>query len=339
MKRILLVILAVLMVLIAAGCGGKSGTAEVKYMDVKAEDILNDYIRDIGVAESKYKGKNLQVSGQLINKGQFTNNTGFFALLASKHELGRNYDVFVAYPVEKNEEVNKFKMGDFVVAKGVCVGMVPQKDPKDISIQITFGKTSEDKVELAPVANSDMNPSSSKSATTGNVSAPPPAQKNPKKVALSAEEKRKLDVFFSNFAETWGENMPKFGFDGINNADLVRFGVAHNVINRKQVVKIINGKQAVPVGEVRFATMKYFGKDIQPQSAGNIECDGTYFYAVRADRNADCVARIKEFYDNQDGTYTAYYISTLPSTDGREYTATLAVSQTDSSRYVFKENR
>ena len=339
MKKILLVFLSVFMTLIAAGCGGKSGTAEVKYMDVKAEDILNDYIRDTGVAESKYKGKNLQVSGQLINKGQFANNTGFYALLASKHELGRNYDVFVAYPVEKNEEVNKFKMGDFVVAKGVCVGMVPQKDPKDISVQISFGRKSEDKSAPAPVVSADMNPSPSKSSTTGNVTAPPSVQKTPKKVTLSAEEKKKLDVFFSNFAETWGENMPKFGFDGISNAELVQFGVAHNVINRKQVVKTINGKQAVPVGEVRFATMKYFGKDIQPQSAGNIECDGTYFYAVRADRNADCIARITEFYDNQDGTYTASYYSTLPSTDGRNYTATLVISPNDSSRYIFKENR
>lgn len=339
MKKNLFVILSVIMTLIAVGCGGKSGTAEVKYMDVKAEDILNDYIRDTGVAEGKYKGKDLQVSGKLIKKGQFSNNTGFYVLLALKHELGRNYDVFIAYPVDKNEEVNKFKMGDFVVAKGVCVGMVPQTDPKDISVQISYGITSKDKFEPAPVVSADMKPSASKSETFGSVTAPPPVQKTPKKVALSTEEKKKLDVFFSNFAETWGENMPKFGFDGISNAELVQFGVAHNVINRKQVVKTINGKQAVPVGEVRFATMKYFGKDIQPQSAGNIECDGTYFYAVRADRNADCVARIKELYDNQDGTYTASYYSTLPSTDGRNYTATLTISPTDSTRYIFKENR
>lgn len=165
------------------------------------------------------------------------------------------------------------------------------------------------------------------------------AQKNPQKVSLSAEEKHKLDVFFSNFAEAWGEIIPKFTFDGINNAQLIQFGMAHNVINRKQVVKTINGKQAVPVGEVRFATMKYFGKDVQPQSVGNIDCDGTYFYTVRADRNADCTARIKELFDNHDGTYTASYVSTLPSTDGREYTATLIISPTDSSRFIFKENR
>ena len=60
--------------------------------------------------------------------------------------------------------------------------------------------------------------------------------------------------------------------------------------------------------------------------------------AVRADRNADYIARIKELYDNQDGKFTAYYISTLPSTDGREYTATLTVSPNDLSRYIFREN-
>ena len=70
------------------GCGGGEkkppAPKEVYYMQVKANELMNDYIRDVGTAESKYKNKNMQITGQLVSKGQFKNASNFYAVIADK---------------------------------------------------------------------------------------------------------------------------------------------------------------------------------------------------------------------------------------------------------------
>ena len=80
----------------------------------------------------------------------------------------------VEYPVEKSEEINKLNYNDFVVAKGVCTGIVPQEEPTTVSVQIYAGRVA-NSVKEQPVNNSS--PSSSEPVTSTPVAPIPSTQK------------------------------------------------------------------------------------------------------------------------------------------------------------------
>ena len=163
MKRLFVLMITFCTILMIVGCGG-GGSAEKKppapkevyYMQVKANELMNDYIRDVGTAENKYKNKNMQITGQLVTKGQFKNSNNFYAVIANTFAAGRKYNVLVEYPVEKSAEINKLNYNDFVVVKGVCAGVVAQEDPTVVSVQIYEGR----------VANEEPKPVSGDNNTT-----------------------------------------------------------------------------------------------------------------------------------------------------------------------------
>ena len=103
---------------------------------VKAEEMINDYIRDQGGAEQKYKDKRVIVTGRVIEKNQFNNNQDYAMLIATNLTGGKTYGVIVAIPNEKIELINKVKVDDFVNVDGICIGTVKQANPTVISIQI-----------------------------------------------------------------------------------------------------------------------------------------------------------------------------------------------------------
>ena len=55
-------------------------------------------------------------------------------------QLCRQYSILVQYPVDRVDDINKLKYGDFLVADGMCVGVVAQDNPTDVSIQIQVGR-------------------------------------------------------------------------------------------------------------------------------------------------------------------------------------------------------
>ena len=159
MKKYVLLLLVCFTVLLAgctppknnnSGSSAPAGKQDVSYLDVKAEEMLREYIRDTGIAESKYKGQNIQLTGKLQRKGQFRNSSNFYAVLVSEHTLGRNYNIVVQYPVDKSDEINKLKYGDFVVARGECLGIIPQEDPKEISVHVAFGQVGDGTTSVVP---------------------------------------------------------------------------------------------------------------------------------------------------------------------------------------------
>ena len=103
---------------------------------VKAEEVINDYIRDQSSAEQKYKDKRVIVTGKVIDKNQFNNSQDYAMLIATNITAGKTYGVIAAIPNEKIELINKVKVGDFVNVEGICVGTVKQANPTIISIQI-----------------------------------------------------------------------------------------------------------------------------------------------------------------------------------------------------------
>ena len=143
-KKILFGVIAFIAFIVFAfiiGNGKESTNNSVKaensqVIRVKAEEVINDYIRDQSSAEQKYKDKRVIVTGKVIDKNQFNNSQDYAMLIATNITAGKTYGVIAAIPNEKIELINKVKVGDFVNVDGICVGTVKQANPTIISIQI-----------------------------------------------------------------------------------------------------------------------------------------------------------------------------------------------------------
>ena len=143
-KKILFGVIAFIAFIVFAfiiGNGKESTNNSVKaensqVIRVKAEEVINDYIRDQSSAEQKYKDKRVIVTGKVIDKNQFNNSQDYAMLIATNNTAGKTYGVIAAIPNEKIELINKVKVGDFVNVEGICVGTVKQANPTIISIQI-----------------------------------------------------------------------------------------------------------------------------------------------------------------------------------------------------------
>ena len=143
-KKILFGVIAFIAFIVFAfiiGNGKESADNSVKaensqVIRVKAEEMIDDYIRDQAGAEQKYKDKRVIVTGKVIDKNQFNNSQDYAMLIATNITAGKTYGVIAAIPNEKIELINKVKVGDFVNVEGICVGTVKQANPTIISIQI-----------------------------------------------------------------------------------------------------------------------------------------------------------------------------------------------------------
>ncbi len=135
-KKILAIIGAIVVVLGLFFAFGDSS----KPIEVKSSEMVNDYIRDQSAGDKKYKDKTVQLSGKVKWKGQFNNSQNYSITLENKNNGGKTYQVLVDVPAKRASIVNGLKTGDFVNVKGKCMGIVKQKDPTQISVQIKSTK-------------------------------------------------------------------------------------------------------------------------------------------------------------------------------------------------------
>jgi ribosomal protein L40E len=142
-KKKILAIVGVVVVLIGLFFAFSGGSK----MTVKSNEVVEDYIRDQSSGEKKYKGKNLQISGKVKWKGQFSNSQDYGITLESRTTGGKTYQVIIAVPAKKADVVNSLKSGDFVNAEGECVGIVKQKSPTVVSVQIQAKKVNDKSVD------------------------------------------------------------------------------------------------------------------------------------------------------------------------------------------------
>jgi len=143
-KKIIMIVAAVL-VLVAGffmfSGGGKIGGSAAEA--VKASEMIKDYIRDQGTAEAKYKGKTVDITGEVLQKYQFKNTNDFAIVLARQSAAGRHYDILIDVPAEKVNIYNKTKQGSFVNVRGQCMGVVQQDEPTRVSVQIKAEKVNQ----------------------------------------------------------------------------------------------------------------------------------------------------------------------------------------------------
>ena len=142
-KEVVLLLAFSLICMVLVGCGDSKSSKSSSAITVKAEDMLNDYIRDQGTAESKYKDKKISVTGKVLHKDQFTNSNAYLLRLAYQNVGGKNYFIDIAVPAEKVEIVNKAEEGKFINVEGTCVGVVPQDNPTNIMVQIQADKVNQ----------------------------------------------------------------------------------------------------------------------------------------------------------------------------------------------------
>ncbi|WP_288310933.1 double zinc ribbon domain-containing protein [uncultured Acidaminococcus sp.] len=136
-KKKILAIIGVLVVVLGLFFAFGGGS---KPIQVKSSEIVDDYIRDQSSGDKKYKDKTVQVSGKVKWKGQFNNSQNYSITLESRKNGGKTYQVLVDVPAKRASIVNDLKIGDFVNVKGKCVGIVKQKSPTLISVQIKSTK-------------------------------------------------------------------------------------------------------------------------------------------------------------------------------------------------------
>lgn len=136
-KKKILAIIGVLVVVLGLFFAFGGGS---KPIQVKSGEIVDDYIRDQSSGDKKYKDKTVQVSGKVKWKGQFNNSQNYSITLESRKNGGKTYQVLVDVPAKRASIVNDLKIGDFVNVKGKCVGIVKQKSPTLISVQIKSTK-------------------------------------------------------------------------------------------------------------------------------------------------------------------------------------------------------
>ena len=140
---IAVLLIAVLVLATGGGSGDSPSKGNSNAIVVKSDEMIDDYIRDQGIAEQKYKGKIITVSGKVVTKGQFNNSSNYMIGMAYKNAAGKEYSIVVDVPPERVSELNKLKIGDFINVKGTCVGIVKQDKPTDVSVQIKADKINE----------------------------------------------------------------------------------------------------------------------------------------------------------------------------------------------------
>lgn len=151
LRKILWVVVGVLAILVIGVVGliltDKRGASDTKttqettqVISAKASDMVEDYIRDQGTAEQKYKGKTVRISGKVMRKDQFHNSTDYYIVLEERKATGRRYTIVLDIPQDKVSLVNQLKVGENAVAEGTCDGVVKQEDPTWINVQISATK-------------------------------------------------------------------------------------------------------------------------------------------------------------------------------------------------------
>lgn len=131
------------------------------------------------------------------------------------------------------------------------------------------------------------------------------AEDKGKEVKLDAGQKKKLNTFFSNFAETYLEF---FAEGKIKNEELIRFGILHNSINKPANIKKVDNYYGVLAEkDVETAAKKYFGEiKITNKSIQDYEYSKGNYKIPYADGEAYNFSQIEKLIDISDNYYIAY---------------------------------
>lgn len=126
-----------------------------------------------------------------------------------------------------------------------------------------------------------------------------------KEVKLSADEQKKLNIFFSNFSEVY---LNPFTKESITDNDLINFGVLHLYKNNNKLFeKADNSNSKVKDEHVSASIRKYFGRDVSKhQSTSDFKYKSGYYFIPQADGEAYTFSQVERLIDIGNDRYTAY---------------------------------
>jgi hypothetical protein len=126
-----------------------------------------------------------------------------------------------------------------------------------------------------------------------------------KEVKLTSEERKKLNIFFSNFSEV---DLKPFQSGGITEDELIKFGVMHNYINNfKLFDNLGEGNMRLKEDAVSKSIEKYFGKTVsRHKPVYDIRYKNGNYYIQAADGGAYIFSQVKRLVDIGNDRYIAY---------------------------------
>lgn len=125
----------------------------------------------------------------------------------------------------------------------------------------------------------------------------------PEKMILSAKQQKEINIFLSNFTETFFDGFTKTP----SNEQLIDFGVRHNDINNYKLIKTKENNGYLNKSHVERSVKKYFDLSVKHEKTEAYGFDGNNYIIQLADGEMLPMAVVSKMYDNKDGTYTAYF--------------------------------
>jgi hypothetical protein len=124
-------------------------------------------------------------------------------------------------------------------------------------------------------------------------------------VKLSADEQKKLNVFFSNFSEV---GMEPFAKGKVTDEALINFGVLHLYKNNKSMLEKADAANAkINEDKVSESAQKYFGVNIAShKSTKQFKYKNGYYFIPLADGEAYTFSQVQSLTDMGGDLYTAY---------------------------------
>ena len=122
---------------------------------------------------------------------------------------------------------------------------------------------------------------------------------------LSASEQKKLNIYFSNFAEAMLESFNER--EEIKNDELIRFGIMFNYINnRKKFENIDEYNVKIKKETIEETAQRFFEKSIKNhKSVEGVGYNNGYYSLPLADGEAYTFAQVDNFTELEDSKYAA----------------------------------
>ncbi len=118
---------------------------------------------------------------------------------------------------------------------------------------------------------------------------------------LSAEKRRDLNIFMSNFSEAYFENYSSESYD---NAQLINYSFTHNNINKPDEIVWDSSQMGISADLVNKDLDRFFGKSVPRNSVGEWTYADGYFYQPAAmGEFYGIFSIVTKLVDNKDGTF------------------------------------
>lgn len=121
--------------------------------------------------------------------------------------------------------------------------------------------------------------------------------------SLSFDDKKALNIFFSNFSEA---NFGDFDINGYDEDALINFAIKHNRINYRKRIQLNGNREELDGSYVSQTIDRFFDLSIDNRSISGYEYrNGNYIWAAADGEQFWEFTQVDNLYDNMDGTFSA----------------------------------